>query len=521
MTDEPRLSPEERHALGAMRAYAATDEAGSYLAIMRLFTTGMTGLMSDLSAAEITERLVAAGIDLDADTVDARLSYLVDHGNLARSPRETEARSVREYLTNRARYQLTQRGELVHRQVEELLGHTDSAREVSSEMLGGILRGLDALAKLPTAGLEQVDPSDIAERMTTVFAQFELLVTSTRQFYAYLSQVLSRYDLGREEFQVFKGVLLDYLQRFVDDVSRHMPQIADRLTELTQSLPALVARAGAGQRLVGLDGREARRAPGLAVEDWASVHAWFVGAPGRASDADNVRALATDAMRALLANLRRIAGRADRQQSRWTDLLDLARWFDEADDATAHAAWAAAYGLYSARHLDVAAEDDSDPVPPTTSWWSAPPAEVPLAMRSYGSRRHAGRTGAREDFSAAKAARLAERQAAQERRVAAMREIAGRPGEWGVVDLSDDARGAVLDLYSRAVTGRGRPIPEGESAVVETPLGAHEDSSLRLSVCRRPGTDTVLRSPRGQLRLTGLALRVEVVAAVVRREASA
>jgi len=63
------------------------------------------------------------------------------HGNLGRSPRETEARSLRDYLLNRARYQLTQRGELVHRQIEELLSYSERAREVSSEMLGGIQPG--------------------------------------------------------------------------------------------------------------------------------------------------------------------------------------------------------------------------------------------------------------------------------------------------------------------------------------------------------------------------------------------
>ena len=105
------LEPAERITLGALR-YAVNDEAGTYLAIMRQFTSGISGFLSDQSADEITERLRQVGVDLDRDTVDQRLSYLVEHGNLARSPRETEARSVREYLSNKARYQLTPRGEL-------------------------------------------------------------------------------------------------------------------------------------------------------------------------------------------------------------------------------------------------------------------------------------------------------------------------------------------------------------------------------------------------------------------------
>ncbi|GAA5165818.1 DUF2397 family protein [Ornithinimicrobium tianjinense] len=198
------LEPAERLTLGALR-YAVNDEAGTYLAIMRLFTAGISGFLSDQSAEEVTERLRGEGLELDRDTVDQRLSYLVEHGNLARSPRETEARSVREYLTNRARYQLTPRGELVQRQVEELLARSDGAREVSSEMLPGMLAGLTALNGLCDAGLEQADPTDLATRISTLFAQFEVLVTSTRQFYSYLAQVLTRFDLGREEFVLFKS----------------------------------------------------------------------------------------------------------------------------------------------------------------------------------------------------------------------------------------------------------------------------------------------------------------------------
>ena len=114
----------ERLRLEALR-YALNEEAATYVAVMRVFTDGTAGLLSDLSAAEVAERL--DGLEIDVDSVDARLTYLVERGNLARSPCETEARSIREYLTTRARYQLTQqRGELVHRQVEELLGATDA-----------------------------------------------------------------------------------------------------------------------------------------------------------------------------------------------------------------------------------------------------------------------------------------------------------------------------------------------------------------------------------------------------------
>ncbi|MGI9001172.1 MAG: TIGR02677 family protein [Pseudonocardia sp.] len=495
----------ERVRLAALR-YAVNDEAAAYLAIMRMFTGEIASLLSDQSAAEVAQRLAAQGFDLDTDTVDSRLSYLVEHGNLARSPREAEARSLREYLQNRARYQLTQRGELVQRYVEELLGHAEAAREVSTEMLGGILAGLLALGRLDDAGVAAADPDELARDIGTVFAQFERLVSSTRDFYTYLSQVLLRYDLDRAEFQVFKTALLDYLQRFVDEIARHMPQLAEALRMVAPRVPALCARANAGQRLLGVHGDTARRGKGLDPDDWRSLHAWFVGGAGRDSDAAGVRRLATDAMRALLVNLRRIATSSQREQSRYGDLLKLAGWFATADDDTAHALWASAFGLYSCRHLAFAADDDAEPVPATASWWRTPSAEVPVALRRYGERAIRGRTGRRDDYAQAKAARLAEREATERRRAAALAEIAAKAGRLGAVRLSDDARAALLDLYARALVGRGRPLGLGDTAEVEVAGG---EALLRLAVSRTPGASTVISSPAGRLELVDLTLVVD------------
>ncbi|MGV1004981.1 MAG: TIGR02677 family protein [Candidatus Nanopelagicales bacterium] len=498
------LQPHERATLGALR-YAVNDEAASYLAIMRLFTTGMSGFLSDQSADEVTERLVALGFDLDRDTVDQRLSYLVEHGNLARSPREAEARSVREYLSNRARYQLTPRGELVHRQVEELLAHSEGVREVSSEMLPGILAGIEELVRIAAAGLEGVGPRDVAGRIATLFAQFEVLVTSTRQFYSYLTAVLTRFDLGRDEFVMFKAALIDYLQRFVDEVSRHMPQVADRLRELEPAIPALCERANAGERLVGIDGTQARRATGLEPADWESLHAWFVGSAGRRSDADNVRRLATDAMRSLLTNLRRIAAGADRQQSRYADLVRLAGWFDASDDERAHELWAATFGLYSARHLSFPADRLGDPVAPTASWWQSPAAEVPVGLRTYGGRATGGRASAKADYSVVKRARLAERQEQQHQALAAARELAGHPGPVRELRLSDQARAVFLDLYASALTRHGRPLSADAPARGELRTG---EVIVRLDLRASPGDVVTIKSPAGKLTLRNLVIEL-------------
>jgi hypothetical protein len=75
--------------------YAVNEEASSYLAIMRTFTGEVSGLLSDQSAAEVAQRLAGQGFALDVDTVDARLSYLVEHGSLARSRADRGAQPAR------------------------------------------------------------------------------------------------------------------------------------------------------------------------------------------------------------------------------------------------------------------------------------------------------------------------------------------------------------------------------------------------------------------------------------------
>lgn len=497
----PAPTPVDRFRLEALR-YAVNDEAVQYIAIMRIFTGGLSGLMSDQGASEVQESLAEQGIELDLGTVDDRLSYLVEHGNLARSPREAEARTLADYLRNRARYQLTQRGELVHRQVEELLGHSESAREVSSQMLGGILAGLAELAELDPGRLDEIDPDRLARQVTTVFAQFDELVRSTREFYTYLTRVLSRFDLDRSEFQLFKTALIDYLQRFVDEISRHMPQLAEVVQRLEPAVPALVERANSGERLLDVHGRRARRSAGLQVEDWHSLRAWFAGDGTRDSDADGVRHLATAAMRSLLTNLRRIASSTDREHGRYADLIRLAGWFDTADDDTAHALWAGVFGLYGARHLGFAADDPERGLSPTTSWWRAPRADVPVMLRSQGKRTVTGRSAQREDFAAAKAARLAERARSEQVRAAAVAELLAHPGQLEQVRLSDTAREMLLDLYAAALaSGADGSTP---------PLTAIPGAAAQLVVHEDPAASTVVASPAGRLTVVGRSLEIRL-----------
>lgn len=479
----------DRQRLQAYR-YATGEEADSYVAIMRVFTGSTSGLLSDLSAAEVQSALEDLGVSLDLDTVESRMSYLVEHGNVVRSPREAEARSIKEYLSTRSRYQLSPVGEQAHRHVEELLGSAGRVREVSTEVLPLVLRTLELLAADPAAGAGEV---------TALFAVFERLVTSTREFYARLGEVLARAEVDRDALAAYREVLLDYLQRFVDEVRRYEPLIVDALGRV--DVDAVVAAAAAeGPHLKDERGQDALRSKGLQAADWSSLSAWFRGAPGRKSDATEVRALATRAMGSLLTGLRRAVAGSGGETSRRQDLLRLARLFASSQDDQAHRLWAAAFGLYPARH--VSALPEVDDVPSTTSWWDAPPAEVALSLREHGDRAIRGRTGRREDFAAQRAELLRRREEEEAARDAALRELLGQVGRTEL-HVSDVARGTLLELYARALAAVSGPagVLDGEATA--------RSGSLRVTAHHEPGSVMRVRSPAGVLELVDIRLELQ------------
>lgn len=145
-------------------AYATAPEAGSYVAIMRLF---VGALLAEWSAQELAER----GIDLPVETIEERLRRLEHHGNLLTSPREVRVTSIAEYQRQPARYTATSFGVRVHRQVEEVLAAAGGAREVPRELLAAVAHRLTELAAMTAAELARADLAEVAETVSTVFLQ--------------------------------------------------------------------------------------------------------------------------------------------------------------------------------------------------------------------------------------------------------------------------------------------------------------------------------------------------------------
>jgi uncharacterized protein (TIGR02677 family) len=480
--------------------YLTADESGDYLAIMELFTET---LLTDLSAIEVAAALADRGVRREPDTIEARCRQLVSWGNLLPSLRDTRVATVTEYLRSRSRYQVSKLGGRVHRQAVEVLRASDGAREVARELLGQIVESLDRVLPAVADSGGRPDADALAGEVTSIFNNQRLFSASVRDFYAYLSGVLSRYDLASEEYSQFKGLLLDYVDLITADVNRHAPAVAARLRTLLGLLDPLLAALASVRGLTLPDGTPVERSQGRTKADWAELASWY-GVGGATSGPEQLRAAASQALGQLITNAKRLLDSSGTGFSRRADLLRLARWFDSADDQTAHRLYASTFVAYPARHLLLGPEEPDPRVGPATSWWQADPVDVPVSLRERGDRAIRGRSSRVPDptLDRQRLADLAEEEGRQRRAAAA--ELAAA-GQLHHSRISPAARELLLDALA-------------------TLLGQHqaeiEDTDLGLVLRAETGPDTVVYSEDGTTTVVGLTLSAAPIAAARREAAS-
>ncbi len=474
--------------------YLTADESADYLAIMDLFSAT---LLTDLSASEVAAQLGDRSVRISWDTAEARCKQLADWGNLVPSLRDARVATVAEYIRSRSRYQVSKLGGRLHRQAVEILHTTDGAREVARELLGQIVQSLDRILDLLDGrnGSGEIDAEALAGEVTTVFSNQRVFTDSVRDFYAYLAGILSRYDLGGEEYAQFKELLLIYIELITADVNRHAPAVAQRAAQvLGQAEPLLTALA----TLPGLtlpDGTPVERAQGRTYADWAELAAWYDASHG-ASGPEQLRGAAGQALGQLITNAKRLLDSSGTGFSRRADFLRLARWFAAADDEKAHRLYDAAFGAYPARHLLFGPEEPNGKIGPTTSWWHAEAVPIPVSLRERGDRTMRGRTSRVPDPTADRLRLTAEAEREAEQRQAAAAELA-LAGDLHGTTISPAARDLLLDLVGALLAQQGEKIID-------------HDARLRLRAV--PGPDTVVTSPDGITTFVQLKLTVSGVA---------
>ncbi len=476
----------------ALFSYLTAEVADEYLAIMRLFTGT---LLADLSASDVAAQLTERGLVLDPDTVEGRCRQLVDWGNLVRSVRETRVPTVAAYHRSRSRYQVSKLGGRLHRKAEEILRAVDGAREVARELLARIVDSLSQILLQVGNVNRPIDGEALAGAVTGVFNDHQMFTESVTDFYAYLSGVLTRYDLAGEEYAQFKGLLLDYVDLIGADVNRNSPEILERLLTLLKlidrvldNLPAVPAMSG--------EMFTVERLPGRTRSDWDQLAAWY-GATDVRSGPEQLRAAARQALGQLITNARRMLAASGTGVSRRADMLKLAGWFHTADSDTADRIYDAAFGCYPARHLLLGPEEIDPCAGPGSSWWESGPVEVPVSLRERGDRTARGRTSRVPDTGADTERLLARAQQQGWARQAAAAELMAA-GSLHNSRLSRAARDLLLDKLSVLFATAG-----GASGPIE-----HRDTDLGLLLraTSTRGKATVVASDDGTVTIDDLTL---------------
>ncbi|HEY3776271.1 MAG TPA: TIGR02677 family protein [Solirubrobacteraceae bacterium] len=490
-------------------AYLTAQNADLYRRTMLTFVAAKRRFVVHLRGEDVSDALSGE----DPQAVTAALKALVGWGNLRADPDTSRVTSVEDFHRARFLYQLTHAGEIVERAIgvfDEQLGRRGALQAVA---LRDIAVGLRALAPLaadadPDVGSTGLLLRDLVQRCAD-------LADNAQAFMGSLQRTIDLYDLDVEAFVAYKDRLIDYLERFIRDLTGTGAEIADLLYRLDDAdvdrLLALVAeRAAEDAAPGGEDSRDKALAAELSNwrERWRGVREWFTSSPGHPSQQKLLRESAVRAIPDLLAvvamlNERR-AGRSDRH----ADFRELAVWFAEAPDEVAmHRLWEAGFGLRGARHLtldqDTALARDEHPVAPATPWAEAPRLLISPRLRRTGSYERRGKPNRVIDRRRERAL-LAERAAAQADQTAAARarlvsEYPVRLSDLGELDA--DAFSLFLSLLGQALSAR-RPN-EPRTRIVTG------DGSLEIVLTQIPGAGEVeIRTDEGVFRGSDHVLQI-------------
>ncbi|QNP74810.1 TIGR02677 family protein [Streptomyces roseirectus] len=425
MTSTPPEPP--RTATGyAPFAHLTAPNAPLYRRVMSAFLVAKERFAVHLRPEDVYAALAPEHRPADPDAVATALDRLVGWGNLRADPDTSRVTAVEDFYRKRFIYQLTRAGEAAEQALsvyDEALGRRGALQAVALHDIVTQLKTLVVIAEEPDAAKAHL-------ALSTLTARFEALAENARAFMGSLQRTIDLHDVDIEVFLAYKDRLIQYLERFIQDLITLGGRIAALIGELEDDdrvgalLRLAAAREAADAAPDEADSAEARAYERWTAK-WSGLAAWFVSADGRESQARLLRGRALGAIPQLLAVVRQLNERRAGRSDRSADFRALARWFAEApDDAARHRLWRAAFGLYPARHLTVDAATldgrTARPVPASTSWAGAEPLRISPQLRRTGSYERRGKARRVQDRSAQRR-HLAEIAARQTEEIAAAR----------------------------------------------------------------------------------------------------
>lgn len=490
--------------------YATVPNVEVYRAVMRLFYENRQEYGPHLSPGDVADRLRARyGIERNIDQLDVDLRRLKDWGALEGRQDNPRVRTASELVRRQFIYDITAAGEECEKFLERLGQLRAQAGSLQGHRLPTILTELRRIVR--ELGQPEPSPVQLQEALTNLIAALEELRQGAADFMRDLSNTMQSTDaLDPDSFSTYKNQVIDYLNGFRAELESTGGAIRDAIGEVeahgAERLVDLVASQQEAPSLE-LDPVEIRR---LASESprraWAGVRSWFVAGENGRPHFELLDAKLYDAIGWILRAVQRLKERTSQRIDRSTEYRHLARLFyDSPSDADTHALFAAAFGLYSARHFTCEL-DDPELFTAQQSFWDAPAAAIETRFRNPNRKQAVYGRGSRVgDNSMAQESLRQQRESERRELDQALATFAGR----GEVRLSDIARlsevefrhllawlGRALELSADA---DGRRRAESVDGLVVISLSEHG-----------AGEDLVaLRTPLGIFSARDYALEVE------------
>ncbi|MCT9934526.1 TIGR02677 family protein [Planotetraspora sp. A-T 1434] len=379
---------------------------GSYAVFYRLVLDVLleeeSRLGIHLSTAEIDQRVrakLAEAPQLVAElpSMDGLLESLYGWRNVDRIYNMRRSGSAQEFLHKDFLYQLTSAGAQVHRMLMAIDQEMGTAGSLQASTLPEVLDALRALAR--AAEEKPADLAGCARAFQRLVRGFLDLSENAKLFVQGLNRSLVvEGEAEIEAFLAYKEVIVGYLQTFIVALSRYAPQITGLIAQVEdRGIAGLLPRIAdmeappqRGRSHEEIVAREVARMEG----QWVGLRSWFYETAERPAVTQTLQERASDAVNQILLTIRQINDQRFRKVDRAADLVAMASWFDQMDDALREdvaGLWRAAFGLHGARHLGVLRplEDDED-VLEQVSWWDGRPAPISAAYRATGPRTRPG-----------------------------------------------------------------------------------------------------------------------------------
>jgi uncharacterized protein (TIGR02677 family) len=390
--------------------FTTTDLRALHVAVMVAFEQAAV-LAPALNLDAVRAALAATGWDEPIDDAGLQqtltsltqwglLEATQDHAARYATPEEFERRNLQ--------WSLTPRGEAAITGVLHAVDTLAHAVGLQTAILDAIGDDLDDLARLAAEPRSPQTDARLSVELRQIEQHLSSLVVSVRQFNGHLQRLLRDDGTGGDDlFVEVKRRTVSYLEEYVEGVERPQRRLVHGIERVEQfGLAAVFDRALVGANLAPIAGED----PGadyLAAREhhWNALRAWFAPTTTDRPLVDGLLETARTAIIELLRVLeRRWEGRR-RSASVAADFRTLGHLFAAtATDEDAHRLFAAAFGLWPARHAHLRAAD-GEARAPTTPWAATEAVEVAPSLRTSGTLTNVGRVRPVGDPARVRAAR--------------------------------------------------------------------------------------------------------------------